>query len=288
VTRSLLKNTGISELNLTPCGTGDEDTCTMEDIAGGGVFIVPEVTLFVRSQEVTGNNCMVEHFLDRQIIATYNLPAEISEWRGRIPLLRGSNNFRLSNFGDESCHFSIYHRTWLTELVVSIVRALILLTLIQTFIVQTYQIPSSSMENTFYPGDYVLVEKFSHFLKPLSTGDVIVFQFPENFSLDFVKRIVAKAGNEVILKEKQLYIDGKAVNETAYARYIELKPFGDDNRSRNYGPVVVPESSLLVFGDNRDNSYDSRGWGALPLENVSGRPWFIYWPPSRMKVIGKE
>jgi signal peptidase I len=276
---------GIDELTITPCGAGDEDTCTVEDIEKGGVFIISEVIVFLKPTERTGPDCFLKHIFEGQEVSNYPLPEFVSEWRGHLTLYRGKNVFRFCNFGDSDFELSLYHRTWFVELIISIVRALIVLTLIQTFIVQTYQIPSSSMEHTFYPGDYVLVEKISHVLNPVKVRDIVVFQFPLNFNLDFVKRIVAESGDEVILSDMQLYVNGKTIDETGIAEYREWKPFAKDRRNRSYGPVVVPDESFLVFGDNRDNSYDSRGWGSLPAANISGKPWLVYWPPHRMGFV---
>lgn len=168
---------------------------------------------------------------------------------------------------------------------------------LQTFIVQAFQIPSSSMEDNLLVGDHLLVNKFVYssfgtdgvFKKILpfrdpSRGDIVVFKFPDEPLKDYVKRVVGLPGEKVEIRNKQVLINGKALDET-YKYHKDSHIFtSDDIYARpdasirdNYGPVTVPEDSLFVMGDNRDNSADSRYWGFLPRKNVKGRPVVIYW-----------
>ncbi len=175
-----------------------------------------------------------------------------------------------------------------------------------------YKIPTGSMIPTLKIGDFIFVSKLSYGIKlPFTNyniithdtpkrGEVIVFVYPENKDLDFIKRVVGVAGDEVELRNDLLFINGKlmprvreddrspvedvtpaSVREAAqlYTEdldgkkhlVMELFPFPE-----NYGPVKVPKGHLLVMGDNRDNSKDGRVWGFLPVENVRGRALFVW------------
>jgi signal peptidase I len=113
---------------------------------------------------------------------------------------------------------------------------------------------------------------------------VVVFKFPEDPSRDFIKRVIGLPGETVEIRNKKIHIDGEPLDEP-YAHFLEppIEP-GDPNYGLrvdtlrdNWGPQVVPEDQLLVLGDNRDNSRDSRFWGFLPREQVKGRALLVYW-----------
>ncbi len=181
------------------------------------------------------------------------------------------------------------------EYLESIVIAVILALFIRTFVVQTFKIPTGSMENNLLIGDHLLVNKFLFAptatsleerllpVRPIHRGDVIVFKFPEDPERDFIKRVIGLPGEKVELINKRIHIDGKPLEEH-YVRFLE--PPSDvtlasevtsfDLRER-FGPVTVPPGHLFMMGDNRDNSQDSRYWGFLPLSHVKGRAFLIYW-----------
>ncbi len=174
-----------------------------------------------------------------------------------------------------------------------------------TFMVQAFQIPSESMENTLLIGDYLLVDKV-HFSKagvwsPLlpydsaRRGDIIVFRYPVNPQQHFVKRVIAVPGDRVHLINKRVWVNGTQVNEPYVVyRSIMRDRYRDDFPAGEYPPHVnarwweqlpqlveggelrVPEGYYFVLGDNRDESLDSRYWGFVPRENIIGRPLLIY------------
>ncbi len=170
----------------------------------------------------------------------------------------------------------------------AIVLALVLALFIRTFIIQAFKIPSPSMEDTLLVGDHILVNKFLYgFTVPFKDskiltlreprrGDVIVFKYPKNRKLDFIKRCIAVGGETVQIKNKELFINGEAVS-------FEQAKFTDNDRASflngrdNFGPVTVPEGMVFVMGDNRDNSNDSRFWGFVDLAYVKGKAVVIYW-----------
>ena len=176
-----------------------------------------------------------------------------------------------------------------------------------TFIVQAFQIPSESMENTLLVGDYLLVNKLCYggngmgdHLMPyqkISRGDIIVFHYPVDPSQHFVKRVIGVPGDHLRMISKRVWINGKLLEEP-YVRFIE--PPNDafrDNFPRTDipaarlvgswwlemrklvedGQLIIPEGHYFVMGDNRDDSEDSRYWGFVPRENIIGRPLVIYW-----------
>jgi signal peptidase I len=118
----------------------------------------------------------------------------------------------------------------------------------------------------------------------IERGHVVVFKFPEDPTRDFIKRVIGLPGETIEIRNKQVFVDGKPIAEP-YVHFIEqpLRPddpeFGlrSDSIRDNWGPQTVPAGQLLVLGDNRDNSRDSRFWGFLPEDQVKGRALLVYW-----------
>ena len=171
----------------------------------------------------------------------------------------------------------------------SIIIALALALAIRTFVVQAFKIPSGSMEPTLEVGDHILVNKFIYGIKipftslnlfPLEIpqrGDVVVFIYPLEPDKDFIKRVIAVGGDTVRIANRRLYINGENVPDP-HAVYSEgTILLGEAQKLDNFGPVTVPKGSLFVLGDNRDHSLDSRFWGFVPLKDVLGKAFTIYW-----------
>ncbi len=144
---------------------------------------------------------------------------------------------------------------------------------VRTFYVQAFKIPSGSMIPTLLAGDHILVNKFIYYVWDPQRGDVIVFKYPWDENRDFVRRIIAVGGDEVAIKDRSVFINGRPLQEP-YAIYSDARPSGG---SYEYGPVVVPPGSYFVMGDNRDNSQDSRFWGFLKRDKIRGKAVMIYW-----------
>jgi signal peptidase I len=172
----------------------------------------------------------------------------------------------------------------------SILIAILLALVIRTFIVQAFKIPSGSMEDTLAIGDHILVNKFIYGSKIPFTdgsrilkirdprqGDVIVFEYPEDPSKDFIKRVVGTPGDTVEVKDKKVYVNGKL-----YANPHEVHKESDTvpkemNPRDNKDAVKVPAGSYFVMGDNRDRSYDSRFWGFVSMDKIKGLAFIKYW-----------
>ena len=171
----------------------------------------------------------------------------------------------------------------------SIIIAVLLALVIRTFIVQAFKIPSGSMEDTLAIGDHILVNKFIYGSKiPFSgtsilklrdprQGDVIVFEYPEDPSKDFIKRVVGTPGDTVEVKDKKVYVNGKVyANPHEVHKEAEMIP-KEANPRDNKDAVKVPPGSYFVMGDNRDRSYDSRFWGFVTTDRIKGLAFIKYW-----------
>jgi len=181
---------------------------------------------------------------------------------------------------------------WITELIVIVMVVL----LIRAFVAQAYNIPSGSMKPTLLVGDFILVNKLVYRFSEPQRGDIVVFKYPIDPNIDFIKRIIALPGEEVEVRNNQVFINGKPLplievgrgeeNGVRKVIYEEVLPEGIKHKvqfyedfpfsKRDFGPVVVPPNHYFVMGDNRDNSEDSRYWGFLPKENIVGKAFVIY------------
>ena len=179
----------------------------------------------------------------------------------------------------------------------AIIVALVLALIIRTFVVQAFKIPSGSMEPTLEIGDHILVNKFIYGVKiPFTSinlfpwespqrGDVIVFIYPLEPDKDFIKRVIGVGGDTVRIVNKKLYINGVEVSDPHAVYKEDMILPGDMQKRDNFGPVTVPRGNLFVLGDNRDRSLDSRFWGFVPLEDVRGKAFIIYWSWDRQDTM---
>ena len=200
-----------------------------------------------------------------------------------------------------------------TEQVGSFFPVLLFVLVIRTFVFEPFRIPSSSMMPTLLTGDFIYVNKFAYGLKmPVlhdtiievgkpKRGDIIVFRYPSDQSIDYIKRVVGIPGDKIRYdtRKKMLYINGELVEQELVGAYEGLmddpsnkrlikkyEKLGDKNhmmftQNNNYPPfkhidVIVPEGKYFAMGDNRDNSADSRFWGYVPERNLVGRAVFIW------------
>lgn len=162
------------------------------------------------------------------------------------------------------------------EILESIIIAVILALIIRTFAFEPFYIPSGSMEPTLQINDEILVNKFGYHIWELQRGDIVVFKYPEDPSIDYVKRLVGLPGEKVELKDSKLYVNNQEVAENYLPEGLKFNDFG---------PIEVPKGQFLMLGDNRNNSEDSRYWGCLPEENIVGKAMFIFWPFDHIKFF---
>jgi signal peptidase I len=193
----------------------------------------------------------------------------------------------------------------------------------QTSVVGNYKIPTGSMIPTLLVGDFLLVSKMAYAIKlPLpftninlfrlgvpTRGDVIVFQFPDQPSLDYIKRVVGLPGDKIELRGPIVYINDEPLktvqaeelsgkNNLGMQINIYTEPLGEKEHQiqhiqylerRNFGPIEVPADSFFVLGDNRDNSRDSRIWGVVPFDHIRGRALmtWISWDSEKRRWIDR-
>jgi signal peptidase I len=168
--------------------------------------------------------------------------------------------------------------------------AVLLAFFVKASLAEAYRVPSSSMEDTLLIGDFVLSNKvifggripFVGWRLPEirhpRQGDIITFKWPGDRKTDYVKRCVAVEGQVVEVRDKVLYVDGKIFPDPAHAKYVGRgRPLDKSDRRDYFGPFTVPPGTIFAMGDNRDNSYDSRYWGPVPLELVEGKVLAIQW-----------
>lgn len=185
-------------------------------------------------------------------------------------------------------------REWYESLLV----AGIFVLFVRTFIVQTYQVPTGSMEKTILVGDHLLVNKFAYAprlsslarvmpYRDVRPGDIIVFKKPGddvNPGNVLVKRAVAGPGDTVAIQDKALLVNGKPA-DGSHVQHVDPETFRSTDprisetavQRDQYRPYPVPAGSWFGMGDNRDNSFDSRFWGPIPRANIFGRPFLLYW-----------
>ena len=175
------------------------------------------------------------------------------------------------------------------EYVEAIILAVVIALFIRTFVIQAYKIPSGSMKPTLQIGDHILVSKFNYGIKlpflrttliPVGTpqrGDIVVFIYPEDRSKDFIKRLIGVPGDTIEIRNKKILLNGLPYNDKHGVYVDNLLIPGAVQPRDNFGPVTVPEGSLFVMGDNRDESYDSRFWGFVSKKDVLGKALIIYW-----------
>jgi signal peptidase I len=136
------------------------------------------------------------------------------------------------------------------------------------------RVDGASMEPTLESGEFVIVNKLAYFIGEPKHGDVIVFHFPRDPDQEYIKRVIGLPGDRIIIKGGQVFVNDELLVED----YIAAPPVYE-------ATIDVPVDSLVVLGDNRNNSSDSHNWGPVPMDYVVGKAVFIYWPPTQWGVV---
>lgn len=212
-------------------------------------------------------------------------------------------------------------REW-TEFFVTLI---IMVFFIRVTTVEAFRIPTGSMENTLLVGDFLLVNKFVYGIRTpdwigipftdigfsipstrlpapskVEPGDIVVFKYPLDPTLNYIKRCIAGPGQTLEIRERQVYIDGVAMENPPGSQFTSpypiraglgergiFSPQGSAWNHDNYGPITIPAGHYFMMGDNRDNSADSRYWGFLPEEDIVGKALIIYFSWDKNQGISK-
>jgi signal peptidase I len=174
-------------------------------------------------------------------------------------------------------------------------------------VMQNFLIEGMSMEPTLHDGQFILVNKLAYLHFDLQApqrllesddtrvpadvvfpfglpkyGDIMVFEYPNDISKDYIKRVIGLPGDQVAIRDGVVFVNGRQLAEP----YLDGAPtYCQFNELCNAGAVVVPPEHVFVMGDNRENSSDSREWGMLPFDRIIGKAWFVYWPSESMGPI---
>jgi signal peptidase I len=150
-------------------------------------------------------------------------------------------------------------------------------------LVQAFKIPSGSMLPTIYVGDYILAETKLFIKGDINHGDIVIFNWPEDPSKVFIMRAIALGGDQIEIIDKRVYINEEFIQEPYVIHNDPRILKGSIGDRDNLGPIIIPDGSIFVLGDNRDESNDSRFWGYVRKENVIGRAISIYWSWDKSK-----
>ena len=162
-------------------------------------------------------------------------------------------------------------------LVIVLVAFALVFGIVRPFVVEAFYIPSESMVPTLEVGDRVFVNKFIYRFSQPKPGDIVVFKSAEGGEEDLIKRVIGLPGDEVQVRDGVVFVNGERWKEP----YVN-----DEFPDRSFfGPTTVPEGKVFVMGDNRSNSRDSRFFGPLPIDNIEGEAFVIFWPPWRIGLL---
>ena len=204
-------------------------------------------------------------------------------------------------------------REWIEAAII----ALLLVLFIRTFLTEPFKIPSGSMVPTLVPGDRILVNKFIYGpkipftdqyiarIKKPKCGDIVVFKFPKNENLNYIKRVIGVENDIIEIKNNIMYINKQGVETKMVGKYTDDNGYDDksiehlfdvdhliltksnqlakNTQHRDFGPITVPRNHFFVMGDNRDNSEDSRVWGFVADNKIKGKAFMIFWSWPQLK-----
>lgn len=219
-------------------------------------------------------------------------------WGGYLLMLKSAG----ATFDEEN-------EPWLVEYARSFFPIVLIVLILRSFLAEPFRIPSGSMMPTLLVGDFILVNKFTYGIRlPVinkkvlalnepERGDIVVFRYPKDPSVDYIKRVIGVPGDKIVYDHKKLYVNDKPVEQVSLGRYegfgqgqdmtgaehlrenltgVEHSILVRNDALSAEGVYVVPEGSYFVMGDNRDNSNDGRYWGMVPEENLVGKAFFIW------------
>ena len=160
---------------------------------------------------------------------------------------------------------------WLRDVAVALASALLII----LFVYQPVRVEGYSMMPRVANNERLVINKFIYHFTSVNRGDVVVFHYPLNPYISFIKRVIGLPGDRIEVRQKKVFVNGKPLSEP-YVQY--LQPFVTDEPTRDVlKEIVVPPGDYFVMGDNRDDSYDSRFWGFVRENKILGKAEIIYW-----------
>jgi signal peptidase I len=266
-----------------------------------GRFSSGKIRISEEEIEVTGNEDVIKiktediDYVELNILGDIVIKEKGKNTVFPAGILSGEDRTKLLNsFSDMSPkRTAMYNKIW--ELLDAVAVALILAVHIIQFIIQAYFIPTGSMKDTLMVGDHLFVEKITYgpiipqmigmdkpihlsFLgiREIKRGDIVIFRPPHETDKDYIKRCIALPGDKFEIKNGKVYINGEKTDESSYVKGETIDP-----NSKVQG--IVPPGNLVVLGDNRENSMDSRYFGYLEIERIKGRALFLYWNSDQIR-----
>ncbi|MFW5770816.1 MAG: signal peptidase I [Spirochaetota bacterium] len=266
---------------------------------GGAIRVSPEMIEIRGNEEVYKIPADEITYIEVNVFSDLVVREKYNKTVFPISLLtEDDREMLLNNFVDMAPNRTrIYHKAW--DFFDAILVAFILAMHIRQFIVQAYFIPTGSMEDTLLVGDHLLVEKITYGpiipqmifmdkpvhldfagIREVKRNDIIIFRPPGEEEKDFIKRCIAVAGDEVHIRNGSVYVNGQKLEEPYVKGHTTYRGF-----SEKLIEGVVPENMVVAMGDNRENSFDSRGFGYLPVERIKGRAFVMYWNTSNVRNL---
>ena len=166
-------------------------------------------------------------------------------------------------------------RSWLRELLEAVLPALVIVLVVNIFLAQATRVEGQSMDPSLHDSERLIIEKISYRFHPPQRGDIVVLRRPQRSVDPLIKRVIGLPSETVSIHDAMVYIDGDAL----------VEPYLDQPTWGSMAPVVVPEGHVFVMGDNRRSSNDSRAFGVVSLDDIVGRAWLRYWPPSEFGPV---
>lgn len=168
------------------------------------------------------------------------------------------------------------------DLLEVIVFAIAIFLFIYLLIMQPHKIKGDSMQPNFPNGEYLLTDKLTYKFRDPKRGEVIVFEPPGVDDDEYIKRVIGLPGERISVKEGKVFINGKMLIEP----YLSETVFtSGGNFLKDNQELLIPDGHFFVLGDNRQASSDSRSWGLVPKNRITGRAWIIYWPPPNVGLV---
>lgn len=171
-------------------------------------------------------------------------------------------------------HSGLEHPNMLRDVIETMVLVAIAFLVINALIGR-FRIEQVSMEPNLYEGEYVIVDKVSYAFRQPARGEIVVLKNPNPNLPDLIKRVIGLPGETIEVRSDAVYIDGQPL----------IEPYAQQPMGREQAAFTLQTDQYFVMGDHRNNSSDSREFGARPLNDIVGRAWIIYWPPSDWQVL---